>query len=150
QELLLQFALGAPLMATKGWGAPEVGAVYSRAQELSRHIGEPPLLFRALEGLWLFHFNRGAFQATYGLAEQLLDLAQCQHDPAFLMGAHSTLGTTLFRLGELMSAQEHLERSITFADSPKSNLYASSFAYDPRIGSPSYAVWNLWMLGYAD
>jgi tetratricopeptide (TPR) repeat protein len=150
QELLLQLALGAPLIVTKSWASPEVGAVYTRTQELCRQIGGTPLLFQALEGLWLFHFNRGEFQSACGLAEQLLDLAQRQHDPAFLMGAHCALGTTLFRLGELVPAQEHLEKSIALANPQTSSPYAFSFAYDPRIGSLSYTVWNLWMLGYMD
>src|SRR5438876_1164749 len=39
QELALQIALGAPLIATKGHGALEVGTVYARALELCRRVG---------------------------------------------------------------------------------------------------------------
>jgi predicted ATPase len=56
----------------------------------------------------------------------------------------------LFRLGELLVAQEHFEKSIALADHATSNTYAFSFASDPRIGSLSYTVWNLWLLGYMD
>jgi len=45
QELTLQIALGAPLIATKGYAAPEVEKVYARARELCRQVGETPQLF---------------------------------------------------------------------------------------------------------
>jgi predicted ATPase len=59
QELPLQIALGEPLRATKGEGAPEVAQLYTRALELCRQVGETPQLFPAMEGLWLFYLNRG-------------------------------------------------------------------------------------------
>src|SRR5205807_2309351 len=40
KELALQITLGPPLMATKGWPAPEVERTYSRAHELCRQVGE--------------------------------------------------------------------------------------------------------------
>src|SRR5262249_33990527 len=51
QELTLQIALGTPLAATKGFAAPEVERVYTRAQELCWQMGETPQLFPALQGL---------------------------------------------------------------------------------------------------
>ena len=48
QELTLQLALGMPLMATKGYAAPEVGQVYARARELCKQMGETPQLFPVL------------------------------------------------------------------------------------------------------
>ena len=52
QELTLQLTLGAPLMATKGFAAPEVEAAYTRARELCQQVGETPQLFPVLFGLW--------------------------------------------------------------------------------------------------
>ena len=50
QELTLQLALAPPLTVTKGYTAPEVEAVYTRALALCRQIGETPQLFPALWG----------------------------------------------------------------------------------------------------
>ena len=52
QELTLQIALGVPLMATKGYAAPEVEQAYARARELCQQVGETPQLFPVLWGLW--------------------------------------------------------------------------------------------------
>src|SRR5262249_46993090 len=52
QELTLEITLGAPLTATKGYAAPEVGQVYTRARELCRQLGEPTQLVPVTFGLW--------------------------------------------------------------------------------------------------
>src|SRR5262249_16370312 len=44
-ELRLQLALATPLQATKGYTAPEVERVHTRALELCRQLGETPQLF---------------------------------------------------------------------------------------------------------
>ena len=150
QELSLQIALGVPLTATKGYAAPEVEKACARARELCRQVGETAQLFPVLGALELFYFNRGEFQTARELAEQLLSLAQSVRDPSLLVLAHAALGTTLFRLGELDPAQEHLEQSLALYNPQKHNPYASGSVHDFRIVSLSYAVWNLWLLGYPD
>jgi hypothetical protein len=45
QELTLQLALGAPLIATKGYASPEVEKSLTRARELCQQVGETPQLF---------------------------------------------------------------------------------------------------------
>ena len=60
QELMLQVALGPPLIATKGYGVPEVEHAYTRARELCRQIGATPLIFPVLWGLSVFYMIRAA------------------------------------------------------------------------------------------
>jgi predicted ATPase len=54
QELTLLVTLGGPLMATKGFTAPEVEQVYVRARELCRQAGNTPQLFPIVFGLRTF------------------------------------------------------------------------------------------------
>ncbi len=112
QELALQIALGAPLQATKGWAAPEMGKAYTRAQELCQQLGETPQLFMVLWGLWQFYVVRAEYKTGRELAEQLLSLAQRQQSAAFFVQAHNALGLTLVFLGEFVSAREHFEQGI--------------------------------------
>src|SRR6266498_5544376 len=72
RELELQIALGAPLIATKGYGATEAGAAYDRALELCRKIGETPELFPVLWGQSVFYLVRAEHKKGRELAEQLL------------------------------------------------------------------------------
>jgi class 3 adenylate cyclase len=66
QELTLQTALGVSLMTTKGFAAPDVERVYSRARALCRQVGETPQLCPVLWGLWLFYETRGELQTARG------------------------------------------------------------------------------------
>src|SRR5206468_7149465 len=78
QELTLQIALGGPLMAAKGYTAPEVETAYIRARDLCQQVGETPQLFFVLRGLEAFYLVRGQLQRAHELGEQLLTLAQRQ------------------------------------------------------------------------
>src|SRR5207302_287903 len=76
RELHLQLALGAALIAIKGWAAPEVERAYTRTRELCERLGDPPELFPALLGLWAVYYLRGELRKALELAEQLLQRAQ--------------------------------------------------------------------------
>jgi predicted ATPase len=84
RELVLQTMLGPVLIATKGNGALEVGAVYKRALQLGRQSGENARLFPVLFGLRSFHLIRGELQSAFELAQQLVSLAESVHDPGLL------------------------------------------------------------------
>src|SRR4029077_959332 len=72
RELLLQLAVGSALIAVKGWAAPEVERVFTRARELCEQLGDPPELFPALLGLWSVYYLRGELRKAYELSELLL------------------------------------------------------------------------------
>jgi predicted ATPase len=112
QELDLQLTLGPALIATKGQAAPEIEHVYARARELCQQVGETPQLFQVLWGLARFYLVKPELQTARELGEQLLRLAQRAQDPALLLEAHRSLGTTLFESGALVQAQAHLEQGI--------------------------------------
>ena len=75
QELTLQIALGAPLMATKGYAAPEVESAYARARELCQQWGDSSTLPCAAGTVGVL-LMRGELQTARELGEQLLELAQ--------------------------------------------------------------------------
>jgi class 3 adenylate cyclase/predicted ATPase len=150
QELALQIALGAPLQATKGWAAPEMGKAYMRAQELCQQLGETSQLFMVLWGLWQFYVVRAECKTAQELAEQLLKLAQRQQNSTFFVQARYALGLTLFFLGEFVSAREHLEQGITLYDPQQHRSNAFLYGFDPRVGCLFFAAWTLCYLGYPE
>jgi len=127
QELTLQIALGAPLMATKGFGAPEAEKANARALELCRQVGETPELFPALFGLLVFYVMRAEHHTALQLGEQLLTLAQNIQDPTALVFAHHGLGVTLFWRGEIARARAHQEQGIALYSSQQYNPYSRSW-----------------------
>jgi predicted ATPase len=151
QELNLQLALGVPLQATKGFTAPEVERVYSRARELCRQVGEPPQLFPSLWGLWAFYLVRAEFEMAHELGKQLITVSQSAQDPAFLLQAHYSLGVTLVNLGEFTLAREHFEQSLALYDLQQHRVLAFRYgAFDPKVASLSFVALVLWGLGYPD
>src|SRR5262249_50018742 len=150
RELELQIALGAPLMATKGFAAPEVGAAYDRALELCRRIGETPELFPVLWGLWAFYLVRAELKKVRELAKQLFNLAQCVGDPALLQLGHHALGAAAFWLGEPTVAREHLDKGIALYAPERHRSDAFVYGRDPGVASLGTAAAALWHLGYPD
>ena len=95
QELELQTTLGVPLIAIRGFAAPEVERAYARARELCLQVGDVPQLSSVLFGLWWFYEGRADLRAAHEVAGQLLDMAQRGEAPADLIQAHRAMGHTL-------------------------------------------------------
>jgi class 3 adenylate cyclase/predicted ATPase len=151
QELTLQIALGVPLVAVRGWAAPETGHAYTRARELCQEVGEISQLLLVVYGLWLFHFLRGELQTARELAEQLLSLAQRAQDPSALLWVYDALWSALFFLGEFTQAQQYYERGIALYDPQQHHSLAFLYAgHDPGVCCRAGTAWVLWLLGYPD
>ncbi len=148
QELTLHIALGPALIAIKGWAAPEVGAVYTQAQELCRQVEESAQLSPVLWGLWVHHLLRADLKGSRGLGEQLLDLAQKEHDPALLLEAHLALGTSLLWFGEFLPARSHFEQAMALYDPQQHRSHTSLYGQEPGMITLSTLAYALWMLGY--
>ena len=149
QELKLQRSLGVSLLATKGFAAPEVEAVYTRARELCYQIRDTSHIYSVLFGLWGFYNVRAALHTARGLAEELLDLAQRNQNPAVLMG-YRALGDTLSWLGEFVTARTYLEQGIALYKVDHHGNYAFVYGQDPLMGCQVYLARVLWALGYPD
>ena len=150
QELLLQTALGPALGATRGFASPEAGRAYTRARELCQQVGETPQFFEVLRGLGAFYQQQGKLQTAHELREQLLSLAQRQGDPALLLQAHMALGASLYSLGEVTSAQAHLEQGIVLYDPQKHRSLLIGAGVNPQVAIRSWMTQVLWSLGYPD
>src|SRR3990172_852645 len=150
QELDLQIALGPILVATKGFAAPEVESVYTRARELSQQVGETPQIVTVLWGLWSFYATRAEHLIARELAEQLLRLAQREDDPALLLPANFALGFSLWCHGELVPACAHLEQGIALYDPGQHGSLAFLYGEDPGASCLGHGAWVLWLIGYPD
>jgi TOMM system kinase/cyclase fusion protein len=147
-ELLLQTTLGPALAYSKGYGAPEVEAAYSRALELCQQVGEAPQLFVALMGLYQFYLVRAQHQMAREMGERLLSLAQSIGDTALLVQAHRALGEAFQNLGELVQAQQHLAQGSALYD--PQHHHSRAVLNDPGVFCLSFEALVLWLLGYPE
>jgi predicted ATPase/class 3 adenylate cyclase len=151
QSISIRLDLGPALIATTATSAPEVEQTYIEARELCERLGETPQLFTVLWALARIHDSRGELNVGRELGEQLLKLAQRSQDPALLLEAHHELWANLSSLGELTSAQTHLERGFALYDLPKHKHHAFLFGgHDPGVCCGHHAATVLWLLGYPD
>jgi adenylate cyclase len=150
QELTLQLALGPPLWIIKGYTAPEVEAVYTRAHELVHQVGDRRQQFSSLMNLGRWYLNRAMLRQARELAEQCATLAQSVYDPEFLQDAHRMLGWTSFFQGESVLARTHFEQGIALYDAQQGRLRAFSGGVEHGVVCLSVLALTLWQLGYPE
>jgi predicted ATPase len=143
-------SLGASLLATKGYAAPEVGQTYTYARQLCQHLDDPHQLFSVLRGLWNYYLVRAELKTAHELGEQLLTLAQQFQDSAMLVTAYHALGVTLYHLGAVASAHTHWAQGIALYDPKQHRALAFLYGQDVAVVCHSFAAWALWYLGYPD
>ena len=90
--------------------------MYARARELCAQIRDPALAFRPLYGQWLTRWWKLELHDALELADELLAIAEDVKDPAMLLCGNFARGATLIYLGELVSANEHLEKALAVFD----------------------------------
>ena len=149
QELDLTMLLSLSLVATRGYGAPEVLDALSHVQSLHQQLDElpgPPLL-RALA---IASLNRGNFSAGHAFGEQLLQLANQGSDPILRVEAHYVLGVTHFWTGALIQSRTHLEQALADYDPAHSPAHISRYSQDPNVICQCRLAFGLWCLGYPE
>jgi DNA-binding winged helix-turn-helix (wHTH) protein/predicted ATPase len=147
-ELALNLALGGPLAVTKGYAAPEVAQVYTRARELYHQLGATAQLSTVAGRLWQFYIVWGELQTARELGEECLHLAG--DDATSLLVAHYALALCLFYLGEFAQTRWHAEHGAALYDAQHHHALASLYGYDLGMGFLGNAAQALWMLGYPD
>ena len=116
QELEFRSALGAVLLAVKGFAAPETGHAYARARELWEQLGSPSEFLQVPYGQSLYHAYRGEFDLALRLDEDLLRLSRQRNDSAGLVLGHVSSGRTLMFAGRFASSRSHLEEVLALYD----------------------------------
>jgi class 3 adenylate cyclase/predicted ATPase len=150
REVDMLIALGASLLATKGYAAPEVRETYTYARQLCQPLEDPQRLFPLLRGLWNYSYVRAELQTAHTLGEQLLSMAQHVQDAAMLLAAHRALGATLLMLGAGVAAHTHFAQGMALYDPQQHRVYAFLSGEDAGVVCASHDAWTLWYLGYPD
>jgi predicted ATPase/class 3 adenylate cyclase len=147
QELSLQTTLGKALIATKGYGSPEVEQVYSRSEELCQQLGTTRQLFPVLWGLFGYHAARAEYRLSLEFASRLMGLARRENDAVLEMEAHFTVGLALFYLGHLQAAQDHWQDAFSLYQTLSVDCQTCLTGQDVGVASSSFLAWCQWLLG---
>lgn len=150
-ELTILITLGPCLMATKGWGSPDVEAAYERARRLARELDRSADLFPALWGLWLVAHAGGHAAAARALQGELLGLAQRQGNPTLMLQAHHAGWSTYCSDGEFGTAQHHVEEGVSLYLPKAHRQQALTYGgHDPCVCALSLAALSRFILGFPE
>src|SRR5262249_26482313 len=134
-ELEIQLALGLCFIAVRGYSADDTRVAFERAHELSAEVGEPHKHIQAIFGLWGHYWMRARHDRAIELSRTLLEEAERLRIPIAVIVGHRALGSTLFTLGDFVSAREHLEQAVALGQRGGGNELSLSYAVDPRIAA---------------
>jgi tetratricopeptide (TPR) repeat protein len=150
QELRIHTALGAQLVATKGFSSLEVKSLYAKARELSQRAGQSPEFFRIVWGQWVNYASRCEYEIARQLGQQCLELAQAADDPSLLIEAHHALGVSSTTEGKFTEGVEHFEQVFSLYDPARHSEHIYQYGQDPAAICHIHAAQCLWFLGYPE
>ncbi len=149
-ELLLQIGLGMPLMACRGYAAPETGEAFRRARTLAERLGDVAQRTRALYGLWAYHSALGENRVAEGLAALLLQLAVEAGDRDVELVAHRVLGVSRYLLGDHAGGRAEIETALRAYDARVHRPLAHRFGQDQRVAGLAALSAIQWAEGRPD
>jgi class 3 adenylate cyclase/tetratricopeptide (TPR) repeat protein len=115
-EFDLQIGLGQVLIASRGWGVPELGEARARARELASTLNRPRALLFALHGQLTYHAYRGDLTRAQELAAELRELGESGGDAATqIIGCHIS-GFIYLEQGDFTAARAYLEAGLAQFD----------------------------------
>jgi tetratricopeptide (TPR) repeat protein len=147
----VRIALGPPLIAINGAGAPVVEDCYGQALKLVERLDDTSRSFPVLWGLWFVVYNRGQYTAAREAADRLLAAARNGDDSGRLLEAHHAVWATATAMGEPATAVTHSERGIELYDRERHASQALLYGgHDPGACCRYQMAMNQWLLGFPD
>ena len=143
-------ALLTPLIAAKGYTAPELERIFERALLLSEEIGDTEEIFPALYSRQVFELVIGRFDRAAVHAEEAIQLARRNPSSDSAAFAGRLLATLKLFLGETATASEQLQQFLTQYDQVRHGTSAHKFGQDHFVACASYLTLALWHLGFVD
>lgn len=149
-ELELCVAMIGPMVASYGYGAPEVEEIVDRALRLSQVTEDTTRIFPILYTRWSYKQVTGKILEAYKLSQEFLGMADSQDETAPKIMGHRLAGTSLFVIGRPREAREHLQRAIELYDPAIHGTLAYVYGTDMRVMSLCYLALVLWVTGKVD
>ena len=146
REMRVQMALGASLMAVRGYAHAETEAAYERARRLCEAVGDRTQLASALGHLSTCYLGRGDTAQALEIAERLMEIAQETGRDTDLVLAHSQMLVAHYYQGKFASSLAHAERLIALYDPSRHRRFTPT----GPAGAGAFAACCLAHLGYPD
>jgi class 3 adenylate cyclase/tetratricopeptide (TPR) repeat protein len=146
RELSLQLALGASLIAARGYSHPDTAAAYERAAACD----DTARLGVGRTGLAICYFARGEIERGRALAAEVLAAAEAHGGRQQTLIGHTTVGVPEHYQGKFVSSLAHFERAIALYDQVQDHVLVRVLGTDQGVRALGWAAWNHWQLGQPD
>jgi class 3 adenylate cyclase/predicted ATPase len=150
REVSLQLALGASLIAARGYAHAETERAYERAAALAEMAADTPRLGMARTGLALFFFTRGEIERGRALLAEVLAAAEARGDSRQAVIGHTNVALAEWSQGKFASSLAHCERASALYDPELHHEIVRVLGSDQGVSALSFAAWDLWFLGHPD
>ena len=148
-EIELNLALGAAMVAAKGYGHPDVERTHVRARELSMEIVEESPLYTISANLFLFHASRADLDTAEAEAIRLVRIGERDSEVYCVRFGESFRGVIDYYRGHFHDAQSHFERAIELiSDAPAPDWYCHE--HRPNVVAHAYGSLGLAAVGEID
>ena len=148
RRLQLQTAYGQAMMLSRGFGAEETVAAFTRAQELATGADNSIERFTTYYGLWVSSVMRGELQRARDTAEIFRREAESEGRATEVAVACRILGHTCLWQSDFAEARAHLEKALRLYD--REREHAAVLRFGTNTGATStriYLALANWLLG---
>ncbi len=146
-KLTFLINLALPLVALKGFAAPEVRSTYDQIKLFSQQVGSTPQLFSVLGFLGSYYLTSAQYRTSLEIGQRRLLLGEQHKDPLQIALSELGLGANYFQLGKFGQSWEHIEKLLDFYDYRQ---HQTTYDIDPGVNGQIWAALLLWVRGYPD
>ena len=149
-EMEVHLALWPALMATLGWGSPEVEAACIRSRELCERLQNTDGLLGSLWGLWTVYFLRANMDEALEAARPVLELALETGSPVLQIVARQAVGYTSYFRGDFPEALRQAEMALAHYDLEQERALVAAFQLPLSFACSNFRSMSLWLMGYPE
>jgi class 3 adenylate cyclase/predicted ATPase len=150
QELEFCSALGAVMIALKGYAASETGETYARARELWEMLGFPSEFLRVPYGQAVIRAARGELDLALRSDLDLLSLSRQRNDSNGLVLGLLSFGRDLLFSGRFALSRSPLEEVLACYDPTSDGSLVRQAGIHPHVNARAALGVVLFCLGYLD
>ncbi len=140
-------------VATIQFGSADVSRtdeLWERVLALAEALSDTEYQMRALWGLWTYYYRRCEIKKALERGNRLRHVAeQSRNRSAIAIGERMT-GMSLFFLGKIASARQHLERSLRDMGTASRTDDVFRFQFDQRVATQSALALLVWQQGFPE
>ncbi len=140
-EAMVQALLGQSLIATLGFGSPDIAPSFERARRISKDMENTPLLMSSIYGLWTVAAARGERDKALTYSAEATAMFRDSNQPLFALGARFMDGVTRLFQGDFETAKDSLKLAVEGYDPALHPLSVQAFGDDLGTFALTYLQW---------